>query len=482
MVEKNFSLPEVYVEPLGDTMLDFLIDRDQEESFVDFKETLSIAKTAPFAKIAKDFFAFSNYGGGFILIGFKERKTPIDETRKVPAEERRRFVPIGLPQDFCIDQADLQSKFNSYVNTPLKIDYREFTRSFSGTERRFAAIFIPASTSVLKPEKDGTYIDDKGKSKQAFLANSVLFRRGTQSIIASEQEIAYIKKRSAKEGYRLSILNGQPDQIQETLYSNLFEVKKVPDNIWTGTLRHRWRDNAGKVPKNIVYLTWDGKVVTFSDLSRPTNPIWSIIEPSTISSEKTTEWLDDESRQDVVMWLLNDELGYLAWKLRMLKEERRDKFYYACDSESRKETWVPRYRTSSELTVAQRMWAGQLKRYIWWHLAVSARFRYVNKRLFLRLSPTIMLTNDGWKPTFGPREGTVITRLTYNRYNDSYLNNLLFWASRFAEGKNEFTMAEGEIIVSAKPFEAKMNYGILHDRPSGEPIQENPVVEIIGSE
>jgi hypothetical protein len=67
------SLPEVYVDPLGDIMLDFIIAKDKEEPFIDFKASLEITKRSPFPKIAKDIFAFSNYGGGFLLIGFKER-------------------------------------------------------------------------------------------------------------------------------------------------------------------------------------------------------------------------------------------------------------------------------------------------------------------------------------------------------------------------------------------------------------------------
>lgn len=68
-VSQTRGLPEVDVEPLGDLMLDFLIEHDKEETFLDFKETLSIARNAPFAKVAKDAFAFSNYGGGFLATG-----------------------------------------------------------------------------------------------------------------------------------------------------------------------------------------------------------------------------------------------------------------------------------------------------------------------------------------------------------------------------------------------------------------------------
>ena len=102
------ELPEVNVEPLGDIMLDFLIDRDREDTFIDFKESISISKEAPFAKIAKDIFAFSNYGGGFILLGFRQKpklKNRVENTEE--KKEKRTFLPIGLPDSFYIDQADL---------------------------------------------------------------------------------------------------------------------------------------------------------------------------------------------------------------------------------------------------------------------------------------------------------------------------------------------------------------------------------------
>jgi len=88
------GLPEVDVDPLGDLMLDFLIDRDKEEPFLDFKETLSVAKDSPFAKIAKDILAVSNYGGGFVLVGFREKVAGEEDAK---ATNKRNFIPEGLP-------------------------------------------------------------------------------------------------------------------------------------------------------------------------------------------------------------------------------------------------------------------------------------------------------------------------------------------------------------------------------------------------
>lgn len=474
-------------------MLDFLIERDREETFIDFKETLSIAKNAPFAKIAKDIFAFSNYGGGYILIGFRQKPKPKNKTEKTEEEkeEKRTFLPVGLSDSFYVDQADLQSKFNSYSNSPIQLEYREFFRNIDGLAKKFAAIYVPPSTCVLRPIKKGLYVADKNRERVAFEDGSTLFRRGTQSLVASKEEAAWIQRRAEKEGYRLGILSGQPDQVQETIYANMFEVTKLPNIVWTAYPKpeNSRRQNQPKpVSNRTVYVKWMNRIITFDDISKPESQLWDIVEPESVRMEELSAWLTDYDKERVIIWLLNKELSFLARKLGLREETRKNKFmkvkwkskfYYPCFEESRIETWTPRFKKSSSLTVAQRMWAQQLKRFIFWHVAVKARFTYLRPRLFLRLVPTLLITNDGREVI---TEGTIITRLIYNRYNSSYFNSLLFWISRFTEGKDNFALAEGKILVSAKPAESEVNVGILFDRPTAELVQETPRVEILEEE
>jgi len=144
---------EVNVDPTGDLILDYLIDWDNEEPYLDFKTIISIS-TTDFPEIAKDVFAFSNFGGGYFLIGFKQRAEKI--TPSMTDIERRRFIPIGLPADFAIEPANLQTKFNAYTSEQLALEYREFTREFEEELRRFAVIYVPPSTTVLNRSKMGT--------------------------------------------------------------------------------------------------------------------------------------------------------------------------------------------------------------------------------------------------------------------------------------------------------------------------------------
>lgn len=485
----NFRLPEVDPEPTGDMMLDWLIDHDKEEPYLDFKEILDVSKTAPFQKIAKDFFAFSNYGGGFILIGFRHKtKFPklaekiSEDTKEEEIRFEHDYVPVGLSEAHHIDQATLQQKFNSFSPEPLTIDYREFTRMVDGIPVKLAAVYVPPSTSPLKANQDGVYTDSKGKKRTAFSKDDVLFRRGTQSVPASVQEISWIEKRCLKEQYKLSILSGNTDEITESIFSNLFEVTKLPENIWSAVPYKVEAGQESKLNKNgnyyAVFVDWKGQIVTFDDISNPNSPLHEGVVAYTIESEPISAWIEDAEKRNTLIHLMNREIRMHAYKMGLIRETKKNKFYFECSGESRVENWKSRFRESSALTVAQKMWANQLSRFIYWNLAVIAKFTFVGSRPFLRLSPSLLITNDGKDPLVGSKEGTIITRMTHDRYNASYLNHVLFWISRLSKGGEIITLARGKLTINPKPCETKLAYGIMADRPTSEPLQEEPIIEI----
>ncbi len=481
MIEDTRVPPEVDVDPLSDLMLDFLIDHDNEEPFLDFKEILSVTKDDPFAKTAKDIFAFSNYGGGFILIGFKKSPKPKDSDEEKEEKEKRNYLIVGIPEDFAIDQAVLQEKFNARSNSPLQLQFREFYRAVDGLQKKLAAIYVPPSTCVLKPIDDGHFKDLRGKDHLGYRKGVVLFRRGTQSIPASREETAWIERRADRAGYRISVLSGQPDIVEETISTNLLPVVKLPELIWSAAPSLRKSPDSSFAPEprpTAVYVMRNDRIISFEDLSDPNGPLWSLVRPETVGEEEVEAWLEDPDRRRIIVELLNKEIRFLAERIGLLHEPRKSKFYFSCDGDNRKETWIPRFREISTLTVAQRMWAQQLHHYIFWHTAVVARFTQLDDRLYLMLTPTLQLTEDGHHAIFGQREGTVITRLTYNRYNSSYLNSLLFWIFKLAKGLESIPLAGGKVLVSAEPAVSKLPVGILSDRPASEVMEETPEIEI----
>lgn len=463
-------LPEVESDPLSDLVLNFLIDHDQEEPYLDFKLTINIDKGSNFPEIAKDFLAFSNYGGGMILVGYRDKSFAEDEREK---NYPRKYVPVGLPDDFHLDQTNLQSKFDPYSIHSIAIGYREFSKQIEGVSRRFAEIYIPPSSEIMKAAKTGRYSGPDGRTHTPFEAGTILFRHGTQSKPATKSEIDYITRRVKDTQYKLSVLSGQPDRVKETIYSNLFEAKTLPRRICTGKPKESfWTQEIYQSLRDYVSIYWKGKDVTFENLSDIRNPLWQSVTTDSIVSEETSLWLADADKRRIVEKLLNAELNHLARTIGLRKDPDRFRFFFPCPSESLTITWSPRFKESSELLVAKKTYSAKLHKNICIHLAVTAQFTILENRVFLRLSPSLLLTSNGADLVPGEQVGPQITSLLHNRYNQSYLNNLLFWIAQFSKGGPQVSLAHDAIRIDSTPATTSIEAGILADRPVSEGIPE----------
>lgn len=451
---------EIEAEPLSDYVIDFLKHQKNESPYLDFKLVINTDKFSDFPEIAKDIFAFSNYGGGWILIGWKE-------------EKKSQFTPIGVPEDYKIDEATLQEKFNSFVDDPLQILYKETKELVNGVEKRFGFVFIPPSSKILTPIKDGKYSKDS-KERVVFKKGAVFYRRGTQNISPpSDYELKILKNRLEQENYRISILSGEPDTIEESIESNLFEVGKLPKYVYLGNKKPY--DDAsikfllkqeGIFPEFYYkFKEWNRKIVTFENLQDGNNPYSKLVDQSSITRESVDSWIVDSDKGKLIIELLNRELKHYAMSKGLFYSQNRDKLYYPTISETRKESWKGRYSKSTR-QVAFKMYAEQLRKFVYCHVAFYANFIKIGNKIFLRVLPTFILTENGKKSISGFDEGRVITRLSYDVYNNSYLNTILFWIDKLGDGKN--ILIRDYIEIDSKPASIDMKVGILFDTPSSE--------------
>lgn len=438
--------------PLDDIAIDFILSRKRETAELDFKLTFDTRKGSDFAKIAKDIFAMSNYGGGYLLFGFEETETGT-------------ISPVGLPTSFHVDQAQLQEKFNSYSNDPLTIGYREVEKEVDEEMRKFALIYVPPSTTVLKPTKYGTYTDRRGKVKRAFSKDEILFRRGTQSVHASQNEIKFIERRAKETEYRISLLSGKPDRIKENLYGNFFEVIKMPTDIFEAELPKNIRF-AFFETKDTPFIRHGEKIYSFCDLGK--EPFGKYIKNGSLRKHKLSYFLESQDRKILLTWLLNSEIKSAALNKGLRFDWRNKKVYfYPTDRPQRYEFWETRFKKSRRL-VAKKLYISQLKRSLIVHSAALISFSLLGTKFYLKILPRIILTHDGYDTIQGFREGPVKTRLSYNQYNDAYLNLVLFWISRFRSADKKSIDFNERIQVSPEPVTVKLGFGIRSDRPSKE--------------
>lgn len=440
-------------DPLDDIVTDFMLSQRRETAELDFKWTLDIFKGSDFTKIAKHIFAMSNYGGGYLLFGFKETETG-------------SYKPTGLSPKFHVDQATLQEKFNSYSNDPLALGYKELEKVIDDEVRRFAIIYVPPSTTVLKPIKEATYTE-RGKVKLAFRRDEILFRRGTQSVRASLSEIKFIEKRIKDTKYKIGLLSGKPDRVKENLYGNFFRVLKWPSHIFEVEIPKNMRFKRFET-KDIPYIRppdWT-KIYSFCDLSKGLFKEYA--KKGSLIKHHVSKFFATQDKRILLTWLLNSEIQN-AMLNRGLRYERRNRnvFFYPTDVPKRFVEWRSRYRRSQKM-VARRIYIRELGRSLVAHDAALVKFQLIGNDFYLKILPRIVLTPDGYETITGFREGPVKTRLQYNKFNDATLSLVLFWISRLKSPYENTIDLDGRITIATQPVTVELGWGIMKDRPSSE--------------
>ncbi len=423
------------------------MSKRRESAEFDFKLIID-ASRYKFPAVAKDIFAMANYGGGYILVGIKELSTGA-------------FEPQGLPSDFHLDQADLQQKFNAYSSDPIEIGYREFEYPVDGESRRFALIYAPPSTSPLYPKSDGIVRGPKGRERTVFRRGVLLVRRGTQSIRASAREAKFIKKRCEETEYLISLISGNPDEVPEKLYSNFFDVLKLPDAVFSARLA------VDKVPfqaRLAVPLVVQSPYL-YSFLNPHEEPMSTLVSKGSVEEHRVHDWLEDKDRRNILLWLLDSSLIWEARNRGMFEFSKKIYFPLREGETERREPWPGMVRKSSRL-VATEMYASQLGETVVVHPSVSVKFTFMAEKLYLRLVPSYVLTYDGRRVRRGEEEGTVITRLSYDDYNAAYLRNVFFWMSQFGPATVSLFLLDGLIAISALPVTTRIGFGIRSDRPT----------------
>lgn len=449
-------------DPVGDYVCNYLVSRTNETPHYDFKWTLDITRQSQdVAKIMKDVCAFSNYGGGWLILGIKQN----DHADK---NIRGKFVKVGLPNSFELEDAALQEKINSNLTEPISIRYKEFYHTVRKENRRFALIYLPPSSTIVVSKKDIKYRVGN-KDKVAVHKDAVYTRRGTQSIEAWDVEQVAIERRLERENYRCSILSGEPDQVREEIYSNLFEVKSVPKKVYVGAARCK----PGEMIKFLQQAhpeqpyfplkcrPYNGKIVTFADLDDPADIHSEIVLPGTKSQESVSDWLEDPDKEDIVVSLLNMEVVGKADERGMRYDRRAKRLYYVISqtNEERKEKWPTRHKGVQEKQVAKRLDPDHFL-----HSAVRTAIMRINGRFYLRLNTTMLITGDGRTPMTGMKEGAIITSQTYRTYNKQQLNNILFWINKLGNGGD--VVVSKDFVISNKPVRTGISVGISWDIPT----------------
>jgi hypothetical protein len=451
MTDTTESTPK----PLDEIVIDFLLSQKRETSEIDFKLTLDISRNSDFAKIAKDIFAMSNYGGGYLIIGYREKETG-------------GYEPVGLPLNFHIESASLQEKFDAYSNAPLPLDYIEIEKDINGEKKKFAILYIPPSPVILKPIKYATCVDTKlNKEKKLFSKDEILIRRGTKNDHATLNEIKFIEKRCQDTGYRISLLSGEPDNIIEELFGNYFKVSKIPEFIFEADVPKNIRFSFNET-RNTPYFRPrnSGKIYSFSNLAEETFGKYIIAD--SLRQSRTVSYFQSEAKRNFLVKLLNIEIQHSALKKRLkYAGKNKNVFYFTTIENELYVEWESTYRKSKK-RVAYKTKAPDTDEDIFIHDGASIRFQFINDDIYLSILPTVVTTYDGFNIIKGPDGGPAKTHYSYRKFNDSFLKLILFWIYKFKGVGEKTIIVNNKIEILPEPVALDINIGIRQDRPAEE--------------
>jgi hypothetical protein len=234
----------------------------------------------------------------------------------------------------------------------------------------------------------------------------------------------------------------QPDEVQDSLVSNLLPITHLPPTIFSDESSETNPSALiDKLHPRAPWLLSGGRLFSFCDPSGPRNPFASILTRRLRKAEQTADWLGSEERSPLAVRLLNDALRTLCRALHIwLMPGTKDQFFFAIPS-GRPRTF--RWGASSRIRTLAKMVSGANGEAFGVHHACRMRFVNLGGSAFLLLQPGWTFTSDGSNSLPGRQLGMSSMRWGGKERNAAVLRNTLMWGLVLSGGKPEITMDVG---------------------------------------
>lgn len=462
------------LDQISEDKINELLEAKMEYERLDYKVDLEINSKASVLSIAKDMAAMANSGGGHIVIG-------ID----------KNFVKIGIDPSIRLDEAVLRDKVNFYFEPKIDFLYKEPIRLVDRKKRKFLIIYVKEPEDIILPRIDGNYQDNYGKQKMEFRHGDILIRNGSESKIAGLYEIRRLLERLQVKNATRAVTSAQlikriteaskPDDINETLLTNLLPVKSIPQVIWEAITRFSNKTEAlhflamtGRKENFPSFIIREDRLISFSDLSDLTNPLRVLIEIESSFSSKISLWRKESVRWRRIVELMNLALKDHCKKIDLVFDEEHKRYYFpAITSKEKKVAWK-----SVKRRVERKVVSYYDKYNSFLHRAARMKFLTLGEQIYLLIDPRIIFTSDGINPTSNERLQRLSTRLTYMQYNYTVLTDVRFWSAKLANAEDEIRI-KGlgySLIIDTAPADCRMTVG-YDESTKTLPLEQTPQEE-----
>jgi hypothetical protein len=267
----------------------------------------------------------------------------------------------------------------------------------------------------------------------------------------------------------------EADRVAERLISNLLPVVELPSRIYSAPTSLRLKADFPKsdgLPSPPPFLLRAGRLYTFDDLYSDNSPFLETVETEGIGNEEFQHWFGTDKRNWAIE-LLNISLKEAMYRRYLRFDKKGQRFFFMpVNGKPKRISWViGGKRTAREVTTPHTATKlndrGEKERipFGWRHQGVRAIFVLLPAGLFLRISPTWLLTTDGKTPRGGPRVGPILSQWLNQERNGQILRSIRFWTLVMARGQAEIIIQTGNqpLRVGLAPAAGPLGFGILCD-------------------
>jgi hypothetical protein len=289
-----------------------------------------------------------------------------------------------------------------------------------------------------------------------------------------------------------SVLEADPDVVEERLYCNLLPLDKLARQIYSAPVaKHLCRQReSGEVafptkaevklairkaqeekhmekPFMPAFRMSGGNIVTFHDLEDPENALAPVVDEEKTLAQPTSEWVQDHERRKLLISLLNMAVARHARRVGLEADTVQDnRYHFPPDGDGpRFVTWKPFKKTATREVAGPRV--GVDGSVFWRHQAAYLEMVFLSNRFFLKARPTWVFTDDGIRVKSGPELGRLAIRWTGAERNIHILYHIQFWIStlrRKMPGPMVIRAGDQYLEFSTRPAFVQQAYGIRQDQ------------------
>jgi len=153
--------------------LRYLLDCKTECEWLDYKESLHLERDSDIAGFARDMLALRNVGGGYQVIGVRDRT----------------WEPVGIREMLPYDSKLLRDKVIRGSGITLAIDMVQHTLSHPDGDRLYALLYVRSAVGRNR-KRLPTLVKQGFRSREPYglRTGDIYFRRGDQTVRLSSQE------------------------------------------------------------------------------------------------------------------------------------------------------------------------------------------------------------------------------------------------------------------------------------------------------